>query len=157
MSARTGMTQSGTVSAHCKANTGPRRFLVVEFDFQETAGKDDNKRETEYAPIIRSLAKEGITVQDMCAALLLCLHHFKPMTLAVSSGGKSIHGWWYCAGLSDETLRPFWNLALTYGADPRTWINSQFIRMPDGTRNNGKEQPVLYFNPATLPDYGPKI
>lgn len=157
MSARTGMTQDGKTSAHCKANTGPRHFLVVEFDFSEFAGKDDNKRETEYAPIIRSLAKQGINVQDMCAALLLCLNHAIPMTLAVSSGGKSIHGWWYCEGQTDEGLKTFWNRALMYGADPKTWLKSQFIRMPDGTRDNGKEQPVLYFNPATLPAYGPKI
>lgn len=157
MSSRTGITLEGTVSAHCKANTGPRRFLVVEFDFQEMAGKGEKKKETSLAPIIRSLAQEGITVQDMCAALLLCLNHSIPMTLAVSSGGKSVHGWWYCAGVSEDTLSAFWRQALEYGADPRTWVNSLFVRMPDGTRDNGKPQPVLYFNPATLPDYAVKI
>lgn len=155
MSARTGMTQEGKVSAHCKANTGPRRFLVVEFDFAEFGS--DKQTETIYAPIIRSLSKSGLTVQDMCAGLLMCLNHFKPMTLAVSSGGKSIHGWWFVEGVSDENLQGFWRLALTYGADPKTWLKSQFIRVPDGVRENGKEQPVLYFNPNTLPDYGPKI
>ncbi len=155
MSSRTGLTQEGKESTHCKANTGPRRFLVIEFDFSEFAS--DKKTETIYAPIVRSLANQGIGVQDMCAALLMCLDQFKPMTLAVSSGGKSIHGWWYCAGKTDEELQPFWRHALKYGADPKTWLKSQFIRMPDGTRDTGKEQPVLYFNPATLPDYVPDI
>lgn len=157
MSARTGKTQDGKDSAHCKANTGPRRFLVIEFDFAEFAGKGDNKVETAFAPMLRSLAAEQITVQDICAALLMTLNETVPMTLAVSSGGKSIHGWWYCAGQTDERLALFWHKALTYNADPRTWLRSQFIRMPDGTRDNGNHQPVIYFNPATLPDYAPTL
>lgn len=157
MSARTGITQDMKVSAHCKNNTGPRRFLVIEFDFSEYAGKGETRKETEYAPIIRSLNQQGITVQDMCASLLLTLNESIPMTLAVSSGGKSIHGWWYCEGVDDDKLQTFWRKALTYGADPKTWLKSQFIRMPDGLRDDGKEQPVLYFNPNILPNYAPQI
>lgn len=155
MTTRMGKTQDGKDSAHCKANTGPRRFLVIEFDFSEFAR--DGKTETAFAPMLRSLADEQITVQDICSALLMCLNETIPMTLAVSSGGKSIHGWWYCEGQTDERLQTFWRRALAYNADPRTWLASQFIRMPDGTRDNGKDQPVLYFNPATLPDYAARV
>lgn len=151
MSARIGKTQTGIDSAHCKENTGPRRFLVVEFDFSEFAR--DGKTETQYAALIRSLARESITVHDMCASCLFYLNELVPMTLVVSSGGKSLHGWWYCAGQSDESLSRFWRCAIGVGADPKTWLTSQFVRVPDGTRDNGKEQTVFYFNPSTLPVY----
>lgn len=150
MKERVGLTQTGKPSAHTKDNTGPRRFLVVEFDFSEM---DKAGNETIYAPMIRRLAKQQITVADMCAALLFWLSSLRPMTMAVSSGGKSIHGWWYVNGFTDDKLQPFWRYALSLGADPKTWLPSQFIRMPDGTRDNGNPQPVLYFNPATLPDH----
>lgn len=156
MSAKYGLTQNGTSSMHSKANTGPRRFLIVEFDFSIYA--KDKKTETIYAPIIRSFEKEGVSVGDMCAALLLCLNETIPMTLAVSSGGKSIHGWWYCSGVDEGKIKSvFWKKAIEYGADPKTWLASQFVRMPDGTRENGVEQAVLYFNPSTLPAYAPEI
>lgn len=149
MTALRGKTDEGKESAHAKSNTGPRRYLVIEFDFAEFAR--DKKTETPFAPMLRSLAAEQITVQDICSALLMCLNKLAPMTLAVSSGGKSIHGWWYVGDVTDDKLARFWRYALTLGADPRTWLKSQFIRMPDGTRDNGQPQPVLYFNPSTIP------
>lgn len=150
MSALRGLTDDGKESAHCKANTGPRKFLVIEFDFQE---KDKSGRETAFAPMIRSLAKDEIGIHDMCAAILFLLSSIKPMTLAVSSGGKSIHGWWLVEGVSDDQVTPFWRYALSLGADPKTWLKSQFVRVPDGVRENGKVQTALYFDPATLPPY----
>ncbi len=148
MKSLTGVTQEGKISAHCLDNTGPRRFLVVEFDFQE---KDKQGNLTPYAPMLRRLFAKNLTVHDLCAALLFALNDVTPMTLAVSSGGKSTHGWWYCPGVTDEKLKPFWNHALKLGSDPKTWLKSQFIRMPDGTRDNKVRQSVLYFNHNTLP------
>ena len=149
MSARTGLTQDGKPSAHCLNNTGPRRFLVVEFDFSMFAR--DGTTPTQYAPMLTRLSAMGISIHDMCANLLLRLNEVAPMTLAVYSGGKSTHGWWYCAGISEEKIKAFHNYAITLGADPRLWLRSQFCRMPDGTRENGNHQPVYYFNPDTLP------
>jgi hypothetical protein len=40
--------------------------------------------------------------------------------------------------------------AVSLGADPATWLKSQFVRMPDGLRDNGKRQRVLYFNPKLV-------
>jgi hypothetical protein len=37
--------------------------------------------------------------------------------------------------------------AVRLGADPHTWLRSQFVRMPEGTRENGKRQTVNYFDP----------
>jgi hypothetical protein len=40
--------------------------------------------------------------------------------------------------------------AVTLGADPAMWTRSQFARMPDGLRDNGKRQAAFYFNPNAL-------
>jgi hypothetical protein len=123
MTARTGVTQEGKESAHSLANTGPRRFLVIEFD---TGSMDQH------------------------AARLLHLGGKAPMALAIHSGGKSLHGWFYCAGQAEERLLRFMRYAVALGADPATWTRSQFVRMPDGTRDNGKRQAIFFFNPGVV-------
>jgi len=147
MTSLTGRTKDGEKeSAHTLANTGPRRFLVVEFDFAEFAR--DGKTPTPFRDLILRHKAKGRTVQDLCANLLLRLSRAVPMVLAVHSGGKSVHGWWYCAGQPEASVKKFHDYAVTIGADPATFRRSQFVRMPDGTRNeNGKPQTVLYFNP----------
>jgi hypothetical protein len=123
MLAVTGLTKSGKESKHALSNTAPRRFLVVEFD---TGAPDDH------------------------AALLLHLTTIGPMVLAVHSGGKSLHGWFYCAGQPEDKLLRFMRYAVSMGADSRMWTRSQFCRMPDGRRDNGKRQTVFYFNPLPI-------
>ena len=67
MSARHGYTQSGKRSAHTLQNTGPRKYLVVEF-------------------------YEG--THDDHASLLSYLNtNMTPLVCAVMSGNKSLHGW----------------------------------------------------------------
>jgi hypothetical protein len=36
----------------------------------------------------------------------------------------------------------------TLGADRATWTRSQFVRIPDGIRENGNQQTLYFFNPA---------
>lgn len=119
MSAPTGMTQDGRRSRHTLANTGPRRFLVCEFDRGTT---DDH------------------------AALLLHLATLAPLVCAVHSAGKSLHGWFLVRGLPEARVERFFRYAVSLGADPATWTRSQFVRMPDGTRDNGKRQTVFFLN-----------
>ncbi len=120
MSAKTGLTQKGTKSAHCLANTGARMFLVTEFD---------NGSPTDQAALIWHLRK------------------FAPLTMALSSGGKSIHAWWNCQGLDEFIPRRFMRYAVSLGADPATWTKSQFVRMPNGWRPDKKRcQEVYYFD-----------
>ncbi len=111
------------MSAHTLDNTGPRRFLVTEFD---SGTLDDH------------------------AALLLHLAAYDPLVLAVHSGGKSLHGWFFCAGEPEEKLERFMRYAVSLGADPATWTRSQFVRMPDGRRDNGKRQAIHFFNPSLI-------
>jgi hypothetical protein len=123
MTKRVGRTQEGKESAHALETTGSRRFLVIE---QDTGTIDDQ------------------------AAVLLHLAERAPLALAVHSGSKSIHGWFYCVGQSEEKLRRFMQHPVSLGADRATWTRSQFVRIPDGTRDNGKRQTAYFFNPDVL-------
>ncbi len=123
MSAPTGVTREGKVSEHSLASTGPRRFLVIEFD-------------------------QGTT--DEHAAIFLHLAAFAPLALAVHSGSKSLHGWFYCAGEPEAGLRWFMNYAVSLGADRATWSLSQFVRLLDGLRDNAKRQTGYLFNPVVV-------
>ena len=80
-------------SAHTLDNTGPRRFLVVECDFSLYAR--DGRTETKLAPLLRRQAQSGSDGADLCAAVLFHLARHAPLVLAVHSGGKSLHGWFY--------------------------------------------------------------
>jgi hypothetical protein len=130
MSRELGLTQEGKESAHTLDNTGPRRFLVVEFDFSPEAS-----------------TALGIHIQDLCAALIFQLWRVAPLTLVVHSGGKSLHAWFYCLNEREQDLERFMRYAVSLGADPHTWLRSQFVRMPDGTRSNGKRQTAYFFDP----------
>lgn len=129
MIAEEGRTRSGRLSTRSLENTGPRRFLVIEFD------------------------RGSI---DAHAAVLWHLAGMAPLVLAVHSGGKSLHGWFACAGQSEGKLLRFMRYAVSLGADPATWTRCQFVRMPDGLRPSRKRgewparQRVFHFNPENL-------
>ena len=120
MTAKTGTTKDGRPSAHTLNNTGPRKFLVVEFD------------EGEF---------------DQHAAILMHLATMAPLVLAVMSGNKSLHGWF-------SVPEPFQHRPMRYavslGACKSTWSRCQFVRMPDGLRDNGNRQSTIYYNPEHI-------
>jgi len=119
MTTRTGRTQDGRKSPRCLGNVGPRKYLVVEQD----AGTRDEQ-----------------------AAILLHLATKAPLVMVLSSGGKSLHGWFSCAGATEDRLRAFFAYAVRLGADPSTVTQCQLVRLPEGTRDNGKRQAVYYLN-----------
>jgi hypothetical protein len=123
MTARTRRTQDGKESEHTLKNTGERRFLIVEFDTGTT---------------------------DEHAALLFHLAQRAPLALAVHSGSRSLHGWFYCAGAAKEKVSRFFRYAVSVGADRATWTRSQLVRMPGGLRENGNKQTVYFFNPGVV-------
>jgi len=125
-----GLTQDGKESEHCLDNCGERRFCVCDFD---------EPKSEDHATIIWYLAR------------------FYHLTMALSSGGKSLHAWFEVAK-DDEA--GFWKLAIELGADPALMRNrSSFVRMPLGRRDNNRVQKVLFFNPDKskhpLPCYNP--
>jgi hypothetical protein len=119
MCAVTGLTKNGRESKHSLSNTGPRRFLVCEFD----QGTPDDH-----------------------AALLLHLAGYAPMVCALHSGNKSMHGWFYVHGQPETKVEKFFRYAVSLGTDSRLWTRSQFCRMPDGTRDNRQRQTVYFLN-----------
>ena len=124
MNAKYGKTQAGKRSMHTLENTGPRTYLVVEFD-------------------------EG--THDDHAALLWHLNSgVTPLICAVMSGNKSLHGWFKVDGWDYEMLTNFFKQATAIGADPATWTKSQFVRMPNGTRNCGTRQATIYLTDKLL-------
>jgi hypothetical protein len=137
-----GHTQKGRLSAHALSNTGSRRFLIVEFDFSPGS--------TGEARLLSKLEAERRDIRDLSAALLLHLAEMAPLALAVYSGRKSLHGWFFCAGVTQENVWRFYCYATSLGADRATWIPSQFARMPDGLRDNGKRQSIYFFNPGVV-------
>ncbi len=146
MSAKIGLTQEGKESGRCLSNTGPRRFLVTEFDFKSTS---DNGKRTKWAPLIDLWQANGATVQDACAAIILHLKQYGPLVMVVYSGGKSLHGWWYCAGEDEQEgsrLHKFMAGAARLGADTKTYTRSQFVRMPGAARPDGRKQTVHYLD-----------
>jgi len=81
----TGRTKDGRESKHTLESTGPRRFLVCEFDSGDV---DDH------------------------AALLIHLGGYAPLVCAVHSGGKSLHGWFYVHGQLEEKILRFFRYAV---------------------------------------------
>jgi hypothetical protein len=143
MTATVGLTKTRKLSAHALSNARARRFLIVEFDF-------DASHSPEGARLLTKLQIDGRDTRDLCAALLLHLAEMAPLALAVFSGGKSLHGWFYCDGRAEHLLRRFMQYAVSLGADKASWTPSQFTRMPDGLRECGKRQTVYFFNPTLV-------
>jgi hypothetical protein len=142
---RFGKTREGKRSEHTLEQTAERVYLVVEFDFSEYAR--DGVQETIFAPLVRSWRTQGIEIADACAALHLFLANDLPLVLVVHSGGKSLHGWYAAHNQEPEALRLFFRSAVELGPDPATWCPSQFVRLPDGRRENGKAQTRYYLDP----------
>jgi hypothetical protein len=119
MSALEGKRKSdGELSAHTLDNTGPRQNIVVEFD-------------------------DGATLDEQ-AARHIWLSEFRDLRMVVFSGSKSLHGWYRATDEASD--RKFMEEAVRLGGDPKTWLKSQFVRMPNGRRENGTIQRVEFFD-----------
>lgn len=121
MTQKRGMTQDGKASMHCLDNCGERRFCVCDFD--EPASHH-------HPAIIWQLRKTF------------------DLVMVLSSGGKSLHAWFWVEPDEEED---FWKAAIPMGADPALMRNrSSFVRLPMGQRDNGKRQGVLYFDHSKI-------
>lgn len=121
MSALAGKRKSdGELSAHTLDNTGPRQNIVVEFD-------------------------DGATADEQ-AARHIWLSEYRKLRMVVFSGSKSLHGWYEAKDEADD--RKFMEEAVRLGGDPKTWLKSQFVRLPNGQREDGTIQRVEFFDAA---------
>jgi len=116
MSARVGRTKQGKISMHSLDNTGGRKYHIVEFDADTL---------------------------DSHIARLWHLKQYAPLKLIVFSGNKGLHGWFHVEGWPEEKLERWFNYTAALGADKATETRSQFVRIPDGTRQDGKESGLL--------------
>jgi hypothetical protein len=123
MSNRNGTTKEGKTSPRCLDNTGARYYLVVEFDSLEA---------------------------DVQATLHHHLGEYLPRVLTLSSGNKSIHGWYLCRNHEEEKIEKFMRYAVSIGADPATYTTCQLVRTPNAMRDTNRKQEVLTFNPNLI-------
>ncbi len=146
MSAVWGNKDTGGRSMRCNGNVGARRYLVIEFDF---AADDRNGKPTYDIELLDRIRAMGLTVADLCSSIICELQFGAPeIRLVTSSGGKSLHSWWDCEGLTETQVEEFFKDACSLGADPATWTRCQLVRIPDGTRENGTRQQLHLFNPT---------
>ena len=123
------MNHAGRPSARCQNNVMLRRYLVAEFDDA-------------------SLGKRGQ------AQLATALAEQVPLVMAVDSGGKSVHAWFFVEGMARKDQARFFAVACLLGADATRWDICGWLRMPGGTRvkadGTRARQRILYFNPGAL-------
>ncbi len=111
----------GGYSRRRLANTGPRRYQVVESD----SGTVDEQ-----------------------ISILWHLARFAPLCAIVLSGGKSAHGWYYVDDRPETLNRLFMERAVSLGADTATWCRAQAVRMPGGYRpEKNAIQEIVFFAP----------
>jgi hypothetical protein len=123
-----GMTKDGRRTQRSDDNTSARMYAVLEWDFPVPA-------------------KGGLNTFDCCTTLIARVAERYPLSMAVSSGSKSVHGWWRCQHWSPERLLEFWNYGRVLGCDPHLETLSQFTRMPSGCNGKtGQIQSVLYLD-----------
>lgn len=110
----------GEPSKHSKDMYPVRLFLVIEFDG---------------------------TPKEQAATILLHLAQFAPLVMVVDSGGKSLHGWFFCLGVPEPDVHRFFTYAVRLGADSKMYETHQFARLPNGIRSGSrKKQQVLYWD-----------
>ena len=123
MTAAHGAGLDGRITSRCLSNTGPRRWLVIEFD----DGTADEQAALHWY------------LDSMAAGA-----GWPRLRLALHSGGKSLHGW-YGPITDEETARDIFAFArLTARADLHTWPKCQLVRLPEGIHANGKRQRVHF-------------
>ena len=116
-----GQTKQGKSSPKCNDNVLHREHIVVEFD--------------------------NIESKDRQLGILSYLSGYAPLKMVLFSGGKSLHGWFYCGGeVGQAQWEKFFAIACLFGADRAMAIPSQYCRTPNVKRDNGKLQRLLYLD-----------
>ena len=124
MTKRFGLTQDNPPKSSPRTinNTGPWRFFVYESD--------------------------RLSLDDQAAVIYL-LASIRPLALAVFSGSKSVHAYFYVGALSECELLEFQCLAIRLGGCTGPLNCCQLVRMPSGFNYSTQRlQEVLYFDPS---------
>lgn len=142
---KVGLTASGKQSQHTLDATAAPIYLPIECDFSRY---DNSGKPTVFLPLIDGWQRDSIQIAEACVAILWHLAGRLPLVLGVHSGNKSIHGWYAAFDRRQQELWTFMRHAYSLGADRVTWTPSQFVRLPDGRRQNGARQVTYYLDPT---------
>jgi hypothetical protein len=141
-----GVYEKDVFSPKTNTNVLYRRWLCVEWDIPL-----DHSIPSFWHPLVKEWSNMGVTTKDAQTRLLAHLATFEfTLGMVVDSGGKSLHSWFAAAHANETQIERFMRYAISIGADAAGRVPSQFFRMPHGTRDNGKRQPVLFIDPKTL-------
>jgi hypothetical protein len=119
--------ENGKTVSRCNRNTGPRHYIIIEFD------------------------RDFLRDKMHQIQLLSWLSRIIPISMAVDSAGKSIHGW-FCTHQSRLNRQVhFFAAACLLGADENMWPRAQWCRLPGGMRpregNPPARQQIIHFDP----------
>lgn len=138
MTGPSGRNQSGRLTDRCLDNTGPRRWLVIEFDPKKwkslSEGEKKGWRDEAHYNECKLDEQAALHWHFMKAASVT---GWPPLALCVHSGGKSLHGW-YGPVTNEEDALELMSYAATLDADPSTWNRCQMVRLPGGRRKLDK-------------------
>ena len=127
-------------------NLGKKQFICPNpLKNTEEGRKEMNIRKRKYLVFETdddSLAKQWHS-QAGCIDKLRAILKLK---MVVYSGNKSLHAWFSCENQAESQVHRFENMAIKLGADRATLRQTQLVRMPNGKRDNGKVQKVIYWN-----------
>ncbi len=143
-----GKKPNGETSRRCASMITKRLYLVLETDFRPD---EPGAAPTPIGELMRD-NPHLTTPKELSAAVA---HHWLdigwPLALILFSGGKSVHAWIATWAHDDdaEAARMF-SHATALGADPALWTTCQLVRCPEGRRETGEEQPVLYCDPRFM-------
>ena len=140
-------TASGHWSQRARAAVAAPVYLVLECDFP--LSDSGPGRPTKWTPRITCWQENhGLSVLDANASILWHLARYLPLVLVVFSGHRSLHGWFRVFQIDQYHLyHSFMRPAVALGCDHHGWFREHPFRMPDGLRENGTQQRVLYFDP----------
>ena len=89
--------------------------------------------------------------KDEQSAILRHLAEMVPLVAVVDSGKKSLHGWLYIAGLSEDEKNLLMDYSIRIGADRGLRTLNQMARLPFAVRREtGRVQELLYLDPSPL-------
>lgn len=109
------------------ANVAERIWIIIEFDSMTLEEQS------------KLLVWLGATQIDWDLAMI------------VYSGGKSLHGWFSCAGKLEREIVKFFRLANSLGCDPMMRIAVQYTRLPLGLNaKTNREQSIWHWNQSAI-------
>jgi hypothetical protein len=148
MNAIRGKKPNGDTSRRLASMVSKRLYIVLETDFKLD---DPGAEPTPIGELMRNNPHLP-TPKELSAGIA---HHWIdqgwPVALVLFSGNKSVHVWiatWQDE--DDEAAARMFAYATARGADASHWTLCQLIRCPEGRRETGEEQPVLYIDPRFM-------